>query len=421
MLYPKAFHDPALRKAIVKNLLSLSALQYASYIFPLITVPYLTRVIGVDKFGLVAFAQATVMYFNMLVNYGFPFSATRQVAIDKDDQCKLSAIITNVVWSKIILALVSLVLVAGLVTAMPSYRSEHLVFLASYTIVIGSVFSVDWFFQGLGDMKYITLIGLASRTIATLLVFAIVRSRSDYIYVPALAGLGAIAGGAFCLWLVWKKYRIFLGAPKIRNVWAQLCEGWDAFLSSSFISLYTTSNIFILGLLTNTTQVGYYSGAEKVVGGIRSLWAPVPQVLYPHFSGLSSRDPVAAKAQLRFVLVITGVITLAMSVLGCLAAPIIVRYYLGQRFTPSIEVIQIMVFVVFAIGISTVLGVQGLMANGESAAFRNIVLVSGILNLMLLYPFIKYFGIVGPAISVVIVEFFIVVLEWGSLRKRQLI
>jgi PST family polysaccharide transporter len=108
-------------------------------------------------------------------------------------------------------------------------------------------------------------------------------------------------------------------------------------------------------------------------------------------------------------------------VAGCLCAPFIVRRYLGSRFDPAIPVLQILVFNVFAIGLNNILGVQGLLANGMNSTVRNICLGSGILNLALLVPLIRAFGVVGPAISVLFIEFIIVIAMWIALRRKQLI
>ena len=409
------------RRTIAKNLISLSLLQYASYVFPLFTVPYLTRVIGVSRFGLVAFAQATVAYFGILVNYGFSYSATRQVTIERESRERLRQIFSQVMWAKILLAVLGFMILVPLIFILPRYRHEPLLFFAAYTIVAGFVFTSEWFFQGMEEMKYITMAGLISRGVATGLVFVVVRHAADYVFVPLLAGLGTIAGGLTGQWIIWKKYRIGIGGLSLAGVWRQLREGGDTFLSMAFISLYTTSNVFFLGLLATPADVGYYSAAEKVVTGVRSLWGPIPQVLFPHFSKEYTRDVGSAKRQLRTVLLLTAGATLFVSLLGCVAAPVIVRYYLGPGFGTSTRIIQIMIFTVFIIGINNVLGVQGLLANGENVAFRNIVLVSGALNILLLILFVKMFGVVGPAVSVVLIELLIFGAEWVVLKRKGLL
>jgi len=409
------------RRALAENLVSLTTLQYASYIFPLIVLPYVTRVLGVERFGRIAFAQAFIAYFGVLVSYGFGFSATRQVAAERDDPARLQEIFSNVLWAKIFLAAISFALMIAFVEMQPARRTQFWLYMACYTTVIGSVVAPEWFFQGIEKMKYITILGLTARTVSTILVFSVVHRASDYMWIPVLSGTGSIVGACIGHWRIQKEYGVRITRPNIGGIAVQLRGGWDNFLSSAFISLYTTTNAFVLGLMTNATQVGYYSAAEKVSTGIGSLWGPVPQVLFPRFTRLFRQDRERGKRQLRIVLLFAASATLLLSIAGCLVSPFLVRHYLGARFAPSIPIVQILVFNVFVVGVNNILGVQGLLANNMNAAFRNIVLCSGLLNLALLFPAVRLYGVTGPAISVLIVESTIVVAMWVVLRKSQLI
>lgn len=409
------------RRSLASNFFYLTLLQYASYVFPLLTIPYLTHVLGVAKFGLVAFALATAAYGTLLVNYGFSYSATRQAALVRNDLAALREVFSNVTWAKIILAVLGLALLGGIVILMPSYRSEYMLFISSYSVVIGMVLNCEWFFQGVEDMRFITIAGLISRTLSTVLVFVIIRHASDYIYAPLLTGLGQIIGGLVACVIIWRRYGIRLGGLSFSGVWHQLADGWDTFLSCLFVSLYTTSNIFVLGILTNPVMVGYYAAADKIVSAVRSIWGPVPQVLYPYFARAFASDRDATRGKLRKILKVTGVLTMLMSLAGCVVTPWAVRQFLGQSFEPCIIVTQVLMFIIFAVGINNILGVQGLLANNMNAQFRNIVFVSAVLNLLLLFILVPIFGIVGAAAGVVFVECLIAVLEWFMLRKGNLI
>lgn len=412
---------PGERRRVFSNLLFLTILQYASYIFPILTVPYLTRVIGVDKFGLVAFAQATVSYAGVLSSYGFPLTTTRDVAVHQDDRDRLQQIFSEVIWTKLFLSAIGVIFIGAVVALLPTHRGEYLLFIASYTVVAANVFSCEWFLQGVQDMRYITVMGLLARTITTLMVFIVIRSPQDYVILPLLSGCGLGVSAVYGLSILHRKYRVSIGVPSVSGVRRQLIQGWDVFLSTAFISLYTTSNVFLLGLLTNNTQVGYFSAAEKVVNAFRALWGPVPQVLYPYFSKAFARDSDAATRQLRKVLVIAAIATFFLSIMGCLAAPWITVYYLGAAFAPAAPIIQVLVFVVFAVGVNNILGQHGLLANHLTSVLRNIVFVSGVLNILLLVTFVRLFDALGAAMSAVTVEFGILIAEWIILRKRKLL
>lgn len=369
---------------------------------------------------MVAFAQAFATYFVTLVEYGFPLSATRQVAIRRGEMAHLARVFSQVLWAKTLLGAAGLVVLLGFVVMFPLYREQSVLFLASYTAVLGTILSADWFFLGLQDMRLVAITGVVSRTLATVLIFLVVEDEGDYIYIPLLTGVGPIVAGSLGQWFVRRRGVVIL-KPNLKGIGGQLRDGFDTFLSSASISLYTTSNTFILGLVSDSASVGYYSAAEKVVAGVRALWTPVPQALYPHFSEVFAHDRARGRRQLRVALAIAGVITGAISVSGAISAPLVVHRYLGQRFHDSTTIIQVLVFTVFLIGASNILGVQGLLANGMSRAFRNIVLTSGMVNLTLIVPFWWHFGIIGPAISVVLVELLVAVLEFIVLHRHGLL
>lgn len=413
-------HDRS-RRTLAENLFSLTALQYASSLFPLIVLPYLTRVLGVERFGQIAFAQAFIAYFAVLVDFGFGYSGTRQVSAERGDPVRLRAIFSEVLWAKIFLATISFTLMISFVEMQPARRPQFWLYMACYTVVIGSVIAPEWFFMGIEKMKYITILGLISRSTATILVFSVVHRSSDYLWVPVLNGAGAAVGACVGHWALRKTFGVRILLPNLRGIVFQLRDGWDNFLSSIFISLYTTTNIFVLGLMTNSTEVGYYSAAQRVSGGIGSLWGPVPQVLFPRFSLLFARDPQRGKRQLRLTLVFAACVTFMLSMAGCLFAPFLVRHYLGARFTPSIPIVQILVFNVFLVGVNNILGVQGLIANKMYMAVRNIVMGTGLMNLALLVPAIRLYGPVGPAICSLILECVVIVTMWMALRKRAII
>ncbi len=410
-----------MRGRLFENFASLSVLQYANYLFPLITVPYLTRVIGVYGFGLTAFAQGFIAYFVVVVNYGFGYSATRQVAIARESRATLNRIFSNVLWAKIILGVLAFFLICLFLILSKQYRDQFNLFLSCYSIVIATVISTEWFFQGMEDMKYITVIGLISRLITTLMVFVVIRKESDYVYVPALYGLGIFVSSVVGIGMIWKKYDVAISGFDASGVWTQLKDGWDIFLSMAFISLYTTSNGFLLGLVSTPTQVGYYAAAEKIVTAIRAVWQPVPQALYPYFSRIYTDDPLRGKNLLRYLTITAFAITFALALLGCVTAPIIVHYFLGKAFHASTPIVQILVFSTVGIGISNILVLQGLLASGNSAAVRNITLGAGILNIVLVWVLGKSLGAIGASISVVSVEFIIPLVALIVLARRRLI
>ena len=144
-------------KKILENIASLTGLQFASYILPLITLPYLTYVLGPDKFGLTQYAISLITYFQMFTDYGFNLSATRELAIVREDKKKVSEIFNTVMFIKIILTVLSFLIILAIVSLVPKFNNDADVYLLTFGIVIGYVLFPTWLFQGMEYMKYTSI------------------------------------------------------------------------------------------------------------------------------------------------------------------------------------------------------------------------------------------------------------------------
>src|SRR5690554_5063636 len=194
------------KKRLLGNFLSLSGLQVFTYILPLITLPYLVRVLGVEKYGLVMFAQSFIMFFNILVDYGFNLSATREVSVNRDNKEKITEIFSSVMTIKLLLLTVSLLFLTIIVFSFERFYADKELYFITFTLVLGQALFPIWYFQGLERMKYITLINVFSRIIFTAAIFIFIHEESDYILVPLLNGLGVITGSFYALYLIKKSF-----------------------------------------------------------------------------------------------------------------------------------------------------------------------------------------------------------------------
>ncbi len=270
------------KKRLFSNFFSLSLLQAANYIFPLLTLPYLVRVLGVENFGLLAFATALITYFSIITDYGFNLTATREISIHRENKQKVIEIFSSVMTIKVLLMFLSFFLLTILVFSFEKFSKDWEIYFLTFATILGQILFPVWLFQGMERMKYITYLNVLSRLIFTVAIFIFVQEQNDYYMVPLLTSLGSLVAGIWSLVLVKREFGVIFVFQKIEVIKHYLVDGWHVFISRIYVSLYTTTNVLLLGLFTNHTIVGYYSIAEKTVNAIGSFFIPLDQTLYPY-------------------------------------------------------------------------------------------------------------------------------------------
>lgn len=400
------------------NIAALFTLQAANYLLPLITLPYLVRVLGVEHYGRIAFAQAFIQYFAMLADYGFNLSATRSVAVLREDVEALSRLVSAVMLVKLFLMLTGFVAMLGIVLLVPVFNRDWPLYVLVYLTVVGNALFPAWLFQGLERMRQITVLIVLARLLMVVAIFVLVRREQDYHLAAALQAGGMVLAGVGALLTLPRLVVLRWHWPGWHELHKVVADGWHVFLSTAGINLYTSSNVFILGLLTNHSVVGYYSAAEKLVKAALGLIDPVSQAVYPHIATLASRSRDAALAFIARLLRLQSLVALALSLLLYFMAEPLVGVLFGARFEPSVRVIEWLAALPFAIGLSNVFGIQTMLNFDMKLAFNRIIIASGLINLVLIIPLAYWHGAVGAAISVLITEYSVTMLMAMHLARH---
>lgn len=379
-------------KTIVKNFGYLTLLQVAGYIFPFITMPYLARVIGADGFGKIAFASAIIVWVQTITDWGFTYTATRDVAQNREDKRKVSVIFSNVLWSRLLLAVISFVILMCCIFLIPSFRANYAIILVTFLMVPGHILFPDWFFQALERMKYTTFFNLAVKLAFTIMVFVCIRDEKDVIMQPLLTSIGYLVCGAVSMWLILKRWGYTLLRPQFKSVCRTIKGSADVFLNNLMPNLYNSFSVMLLGSLSGATANGIYSGGNRFVSTASSFQSILSRTFFPFLSRRIDKAVFFAKINM-----LTGV---AIAALLLVAAPLIVRIFLSPEFAESVTVLRILAVSMVFLVMSNTYGTNYLILVRKERGLRNITTVCSIIGMLLSYPLISHFSYMGAVWTV---------------------
>jgi len=385
---------------------SLTILQIANYILPLITLPFLIRTLGPDKFGLVMFAQSLAAFLIIVVDFGFTLSGTREVSIYRSDRDKLSHIFSAIMTVKLILIVTCIILLYLIVELIPRFKEDAFVYYLSFGTVIGHAIFPVWFFQGIEKMKFVTGINILAKIIFTLLIFIVIRKESDYILVPAFNSIGFIIAGLLGFILSLK--HIKLVRPNIEFLKRLVSENVSLFLAKLATNLYTTCNVLILGLFAGNTIVGVYASMEKLIIAVKNSYSPLYQSLFPWLSKqLPAKRIVVLKKIAPFIFGAGTIITTLIFIFG---EHILTLIYNNELITSYTSVFRILSLIAIFAGLNMMFTNLYFPSVKMYKTRMYIFIIGGLFNLILSIILVKMYGIYGMASAVTLTECFLLVL-----------
>jgi PST family polysaccharide transporter len=409
--------DPLEGSRVLRNVSSLSGLQIVTYCFPIIILPYLFRVIGPEKFGLIAFAQAFVQYFMILTDYGFNVSATKEISLCRDNKTKVRNIIAAVMSIKTILAFVSLLILCIVVYFVPKFKNDWMVYALSFGTVIGNSLFPAWFFQGSENMKYTAKINIIGQFAYAFGIFLFIRKPSDYLLVPTVTSLSAIITGLLGQYILFARFSIPFQWPKTKDLYQQLWAGWNVFISVVAINAYTNTRVFAVGLLTNNTMTGFYSIAEKIANAVQTfpLYA-FSQAIFPRLSKIFYKNKIKAFKIMEQVQLITVLVSVIFLPLIFVLAPLIVKLVCGGTYPAAILSLRFLLISVFFIS-ANAFRVQFLLVCDKTDVYSRIHITMAAIGLPLLIIFIYHFKYVGAAMATAIIEAGVFTITYFTVKK----
>lgn len=405
-------------KTIFKNFVSLSSLNFISYIFPLILIPYIINTVGLKLYGQYVISVAIFQYGLLLINYGFDFSATKLISINRDNTEKISDIIYNITTARLFFALITSIVIILVLQIVPNLTDNPLLYYFGIGILWGQALTPLWFFQGIEKMGYITLINLSSRFTSTLLVFVFIKKPEHFYFLNLFQSISYLISGITCFFLISKYIGIPFLIPSYIKIKNYLFDSWPIFLSTLSMSFYREANVLILGLTTNYILVGQYASIEKVVKAMQSFIDPLAKALFPFFGRKFDKSKENLKSFFlfgKFYIIMLTLFTIILYFIG----PQLIIWYLGDSFRSVIIVYKILIPIMLFGGINYYFGIIGLINIGLDKYFLNAVLLSGLFSIVTCYFLSLNLNIKGAAIAMVSSEFLLTILIIKKILKTN--
>ena len=384
---------------LLYDVASVYGVQFANYLLPLITVPYLSRVLGPASWGLFAMAQAFAMYGGLVVEYGFIYYGTRRIAVAGGDE-QIADIVAAISGAKVLLSVAVAIGVSATYFFVPLFHRHPLLLWVAVLSEVAKASLPNYYFYGVKRVAVASLLDISARLAAAAGIFIFVRRPQDVWRIFALQAGGALIAFVIGHWMIYSRYA--LRWPRLSESWRMLQEGGNMFLFRSAHNIYVLGNAFVLGLFASPQAVGYYAGAEKINSAAVGLLSPLSTALYPRAAGLA-RTSLPRAARLTTVsLYVMGAVSLVLAAIMWFGSSLIVRIILGPQFATSAGVLKILSLRAPMVAWTNVLGFQWLLALGLEKAFQKITIVALLLNLLLAICFAPRYAFNGMAWAVVI-------------------
>jgi O-antigen/teichoic acid export membrane protein len=271
-------------RRVLSNFGYLTALQIISLIIPLIVFPYLIDVLGKENYGLVIYSQAIVTFLVVLVNFGFNITATREVSINRNNPQKLNEIVSSIFLLRIGLLLLTFGILAAILPFLEEARGNYLLFYLSMFLCINEVLLPVWYFQGIEQMKYITISNGFSKLVTVIFIFLFIKSSEDYTLVPLFYLIGTLFSGVIALYIVFVRHKVSFKLLPLPLVFSYARTGFYIFLSrASFMLMESTSKVIITKLF-GLGDLAVYDLVLRIVTVVKKPFSLLSQAFFPNLS-----------------------------------------------------------------------------------------------------------------------------------------
>lgn len=404
-------------RSLKKNITGLALIQAANYLYPLMLLPYLARCLGPVAYGQVALAQIISSYLIVVADYGFVWSATRDIAAQRDDRDVLKDLFFSTWYAQWIVCAAAILIYLATVMLIYGDPGRVLFYSACILPIFGSIACPGWFSQAMERSADVGIIQIAFKAVAAISIFAFVRDDGDILNVLLINGISSILAGLLSFLILYRLYLNVWRWPKWHKVKLRLASGLSLFISRLVISLYTTLVPVVLAGVSDPRQVGLFGVADRLRQGLQSLITPIATAIYPRVSYLVSND----REKSRKFYKVSALFAIGLGVLSAAVMLFfgrqLVLIFGGSQYHDATPILYWFAPLPFIVGVSNFLGLQVLLAHGKNKQFFRIVASASAIAFLLVIPLTVAYGGEGAAMTILIAEAWVALVMLISTRK----
>jgi polysaccharide transporter, PST family len=401
------------------NIIAMSIIQISNYLIPIITIPYLVQTLGFSSYGLMALVQTILVYFDSLMTYGFVLTAPKDIAQNAEDPTKINTIFHTIIYAKIILFVCSLAILLVITLVFPFFIHLQTLIFVGCAILLANLLQIDWFFQGIQQMKNITYVNVFARFLSVALLFWLVRSPNNVaeaiVFIPLSQIIASLAGW----FLAYRRFGLQFTPPQYLAIKAQFLNGFQVFSSQFLVRFYSADiNIAVLGFMTNTTTVGTYALANRIFTFIVNTTMPVNAALYPYLAKLHAMDYPRFKKEFRRIFQLYFTIYALFALILFFTADWLI-FLIAKTPNPSAALMLKILSAAVIVSPFGPLYTQSLILHDKISYLLIVCFIAITVNFVTLIPAFYYFKEIGLAINNVIIYwtlFFVPILLMKRLK-----
>ena len=410
-----------LNSRLFKSILCLGSLQFINYVVPLLVLPVMIRGLGISQFGVLALCISITNYFVIIVDFGFNMLATKEVSENRTNNSYLSELFFKVLSIKIIFAIILFFMLSLLAKEVDIIGDNTTILNILYLTVISQAINPLWFFTGVEDLKYLTIINALGRLVYLILMVILISGEDDLLYAASITSLVPLIANLVLVINAIYKYNFKCFSFSLGKNISYVKSSFDLFLTNIFTSIYINLPTIIVGHFFGYNAVGMYATAEKIILAFKNIYSPISQAIYPHIANVATHSiEKAKKAVFRFLFwyIMLG---LVMALIIYFFSGKMVLLISGNEYAETVRLIELMTLLPLFFGISNLFGTNTLLVFGYRKQFFYSLFLGSIFGGISLFISGSFFTVHEVALSILMTEIVVCLIMSTHIYKLKVL